>query len=42
MEARGKRSLDVAWLSKILMSRGKRERSVDEDRNAAKEWVLGS
>jgi hypothetical protein len=26
MEARGKRSLVLAWLSKILMSRGKRVR----------------
>jgi hypothetical protein len=42
MEARGKRSSGLVWLSKILVSRGKRDRSVDEERNAAKEWVLGS
>ncbi len=41
MEARGKRSLVLAWLSKILMRRGKRARSGEEEKNAAKEWDLG-
>jgi hypothetical protein len=42
MEARGRRSLGLAWLSKILVRREKRARFGEGERNVAKEWDLGS